>query len=128
MGKATGSFLERSYRSYYTKGAFRCYMFLMATAMFALAMVSAGFMLAAQWGTLAWPQLVELVLMVVMATYPWLFELRAHGRMRALLREHGEVGDREASGGAAAYSLGGLAFAYAVIGWAFSLLAGARLR
>jgi hypothetical protein len=121
------TFLEKSYQGYYAKGAFQCGMFLMITTLFALTMVSAGIMLTRQWHSLAWPQLAEMVLLVVMAVYPWLFELRAHGQIRCLLREQHGNEQTEAAKGAAAYSLGGLAFAYAVAGWAFSLLAKARI-
>lgn len=119
-------FLAKGYRDYYAGSAFSCVMFLIVTAMFAIAMISAVVMLERQWRTLEWPRLMGMVLIVAMSVYPWVFELRAHREVRRLVRE--ERGEGGAKAAAASYSLTGLAFAYAVIGWAFSLLASARIR
>ena len=127
MFARTRAFLESSYQGYYEKDPFRCPMFLMVTALFALTMASAGAMLARQWHLLAWPRSFEIVLIVIMTLYPWLFELRAHSQIRRLLREKHESANAEAAKRAAAYTLSGLAFAYAIVGWAFAFLARARI-
>ena len=121
------AFLERAFEGYFEGAAFRCLMFLLATVLFVLAIVSGVVMVARQWDAVSALRRFDLILLVVVTAYPWLFELRAHGYIRRLLRAYkGE--DRAAlAKGVAANSLSALCFAYAVAGWAFALLASAQI-
>lgn len=121
------AFLERTYGGYFEGPASRCVMFLIATGLFLLAMASGVFMLVRQWDAVSALRRFDLVLLLLVTTYPWLFELRSHAYIRRLVRGYKGEDRAVVAKGLAASSLSTLCFAYAVVGWAFSLLASARI-
>jgi hypothetical protein len=119
---------EGWYRRYYDEAPYRCASFLVATAFFLLAMAFGVLMLVQQWDSVDPLKLFTLALLLLMASYPWFFELRVRGRVCQLLRGYQGKDREELAKDASRYNLAILTSAYFVMAMAFLFLGSALIR